>query len=60
MLRLWYFEGTNQTGQSHTERAWLVDTANYAILVGLESSLIFASLRELQARTSGVPASPSS
>ena len=42
------------------ERAGLAGTAGSATLVGLTSSLIFASLREAQLRTSpGVPAGPS-
>lgn len=39
------------------ERAWLAGTASCAMLVGLESLLIFTSLREAQMRTSpGAPA----
>jgi hypothetical protein len=42
------------------DRAWLSGTASCATLVGLESSLIFASLREAQPTTSpGVPPGPS-
>ena len=48
-------EGINRTPQSDGDRAWLAGTASCAMLVGLTSSLIFASLREAQLRTSGVP-----
>ena len=38
----------------------IIELARCAMLVGLESSLIFASLREAQLRTSpGVPPGPS-
>ena len=50
-------EGINRTQRSDGDRAWLTGTARCATLVGLESSLIFTSLREAQLRTSlGVPA----
>jgi hypothetical protein len=52
-------EGINRTPQSDRNRAWLAGTASCATLVGLTSSLIFASLREAQLRTSGVPVDPS-
>ena len=54
-------EGINRTPQSDRDRAWLAGTASCAMLVGLVSSLIFASLREAQLRTSpGVPVGSSS
>jgi hypothetical protein len=40
-----------------TKRAWLAGTAGCVTLVGLSSSLIFASLRDAQLRTS--PGAPS-
>ena len=49
-------EGINR---SEGERAWLAGTASCATLVTLLSSLIFASLREAQLRTPGVPVGPS-
>ena len=52
-------EVINRTLQSDLDRAWLTGRASSAMLVGLESSLIFASLRELQLTTSGVPVGPS-
>ena len=53
-------EGRNRTSLSDADRAWLAGTASCATLVGLESSLIFASLREAQLRTSpGGPVGPS-
>ena len=53
-------EGINRTLQSDRDRTWLAGTASCATLVGLESSLIFASLREAQLRTSpSVPVGPS-
>lgn len=39
--------------------AWLAGIASRAMLVGLLSSLIFASLREAQLRMSGIPLGPS-
>ena len=45
-------EGINRTLQSDRDRTWLAGTASCATLVGLESSLIFTSLREAQPRTS--------
>jgi hypothetical protein len=57
VLRL---EGINRTPQSDRDRAWLAGTASCAMLVGLTSLLIFASLRKAQPRTSpGVPSGPS-
>ena len=53
------FKGINRTLRSDRDRAWLAGTARCARLVGLESSLIFSSLREAQPRTSGVTVSPS-
>ena len=52
-------EGINRTPQSDRDRAWLSGTANYAMLLGLVSSLIFVSLREAQPRTPGDPVGPS-
>ena len=52
-------EGIDRTSLSVGDRAWLAGTASCAMLVGLTSSLIFASLREAQLRTSGVPVGPS-
>lgn len=41
-------------------QAWLAGRTSCATLVGLESLLIFASLREVQSRTSpGIPPGPS-
>ena len=57
--------GINRTPWSDRDRAWLArawlaGTASCATLVGLESSLIFTSLREAQPRTSpDVAAGPS-
>ena len=51
-------EGINWTPQSGRDRAWLVGTTGCATLVGLESLLVFASLREAQPRT-GVSVGPS-
>jgi hypothetical protein len=50
-------EGINRTGWTATEKEiWLPGTASCGKLVGLESLLIFASLRETQSRTSpGIP-----
>ena len=49
-------EGINRTPQSDRDRAWLAGTASCAMLVGLDSQLILASLREAQPRTSpGIP-----
>ena len=49
-------EGIDRTSLSDGDRAWLAGTASCATLVGLESSLIFASLREALPRTSpGAP-----
>ena len=44
-----------------SDEVWgrLADRASCATLVGLESSLIFSSLREAQLITSGIPAGPS-
>ena len=54
-------DGINRTPWSDGDRAWLAGTASCTMLVGLKSSLIFASLREAQLRTSpGVPVGPSS
>ena len=53
-------EGINRTLQSDRDRTWLAGTASCATLVGLQSLLIFASLREAQLRTSpDVPVGPS-
>ena len=52
-------EGINRTLLNDGNRAWLAGTASWATLVGLSSSLIFASLRDAQLRTSGVPVGPS-
>ena len=55
-----YLEGINRTPQSDGDRAWLAGTDSCAMLAGLESSLIFASLGEVQPRASpGVPVGPS-
>ena len=54
-----HLKGINRTPQNDGDRAWLAGTASCATLVGLTSSLIFASLREAQLRTSGVPVDPS-
>jgi hypothetical protein len=52
-------EGINRTPRSDGDGASLAGTANCAMLMGLVSSLIFASLRKAQPRTSpGVPAVP--
>ena len=49
-----------QSDRSSGDRAWLASTDSCATFVGLESSLIFASLREAQLRTSPeVPAAAS-
>jgi len=50
-------EGINRTPWSGGDRAWLAGTAGCATLAGLESSLIFAFLRE--GASPGVPISPS-
>jgi hypothetical protein len=56
----WCLEGINRTSQSGGDRAWLAGTASFAMLVGLKSLLIFASLIEAQLRTCpGVPVGPS-
>jgi hypothetical protein len=56
----WYLEGINRTPGSDRDRVWLTGTASCTALVGLASSLIFASLREAQLRTSpSVPPGPS-
>jgi hypothetical protein len=52
-------EGTNRTPLSDGDRAWLTGTANCAMLVGLESLVIFDSLVEAQLRPSDVPVDPS-
>jgi hypothetical protein len=53
-------EGRSRTSWSDKDRAWLAGTASCATFLDLESSLIFASLREAQLRTSpGVPVGPS-
>lgn len=53
-------EGITRTPQRDRDRAGLAGTVSCAMLVGLTSSLIFASLREeAQQRTSGVPVGPS-
>jgi hypothetical protein len=49
----------NRTPPSVGERAWLADTSSCTPLMCLESSLIFASLRETEPRTSSVSVSPS-
>jgi hypothetical protein len=49
----------NRTPLSDGDRAWLAGTANCALLVGLESLVIFDSLVEAQLRPSGVPVHPS-
>jgi hypothetical protein len=54
---MWCLEGINRTPRSDGDRAWLVGTASCAMIVGLESLLIFPSLREAQPRTSVVPPS---
>ena len=55
----WCLEGINRTPQSDRDRAWLAGIASCAMLVGLDSSLILASLREAQPRTSpGIPLCP--
>jgi hypothetical protein len=52
-------EGIKGARWSDGDRAWLAGASSCAMLVGLKSSLIFASLREAQLRTSpGVPAVP--
>ena len=52
-------EGINRTPLSDGDRAWLAGTANCALLVGLESLVIFDSLVEAQLRPSDVPVDPS-
>jgi hypothetical protein len=42
----WYLEGIIRTPGSDKDRARLASTASHAMLVGLVSLLIFASLRE--------------
>jgi hypothetical protein len=55
-----YLEGITRTWQDDKERTWFAGTASCAMVVGLPSSLIFASLREAQSRISpGVLAGPS-
>lgn len=50
------FGGINRTRWRDGDTTWLAGTANCATIVGLVSSLMFASLRETQLRTSpGVP-----
>ena len=51
--------GINRTPRNDGDRAWLAGIASCAMLVGLDSSLILASLREAQPRTSpGIPLCP--
>ena len=53
------FGGSMNRTQRTGRGAWLACRASCAMLVGLESLLIFASLREAQLRTSPiVPAGP--
>ena len=53
------FGGSMNRTQRTGRRAWLACRASCAMLVGLESLLIFALLREAQLRTSPiVPAGP--
>ena len=58
---MWCLEGSKlDSTNSDGDRAWLAYRASCAMLVGLQSSLIFNSLREAQSRTSpGVPLGPS-
>ena len=50
--------GINRTPRNDGDRAWVAGIASCAMLVGLESSLIFASLRDTPLRTP-VPIGPS-
>ena len=51
-------KGINRTPWRYEDRAWVAVTASCGMIVGLESSLIFTSMREAQLRTSGVPVGP--
>jgi hypothetical protein len=51
-------EGINRTPHSNEVTALLLGTTSFTMLVDLTSSLIFASLREPQLRTSDVPVVP--